>query len=283
MATSAVTMPRIPDNLEQCQPNLMPFRIAYTGPAAISTFMKIRPVVQEKEKTTPVNIDDKNSPSTKPNETMEGAESALHKEAASNANAVDTVVNNDDVAVPAASSSTSEASPTSVTEAEGSISRETKQPTRFISAFRGRTIQGLAVEVPQGYRGVVLKVPAQASSVASTSKSPANPPDPEVSTKKSTSAKPRGRLTRSATSKRVIDVDEPVVETIDDSMDIDDPSPAPNSVSTRNLIPTQQFSSFVVWKPDNPVVEIQDEYIRSLQEWTAIASELHQSESQVAV
>jgi hypothetical protein len=42
----------------------------------------------------------------------------------------------------------------------------------------------------------------------------------------------------------------------------------------RLLKPTARFDSFILWHPDNPVDEGQDEYPRSLSEWTKIASEV---------
>ena len=42
----------------------------------------------------------------------------------------------------------------------------------------------------------------------------------------------------------------------------------------RVLKPTARFDSFVLWHPDIPVDEGKDEYLRSLSEWTNIASEV---------
>ena len=48
MADSVVILDTIPANLKTSSPSLMPFHISYSGPAAISTFMDVKPAKEEK-------------------------------------------------------------------------------------------------------------------------------------------------------------------------------------------------------------------------------------------
>jgi len=80
----------------------------------------------------------------------------------------------------------------------------------------------------------------------------------------------KGRLTRKASR---MDVDEDV--------DIDmgkGRSQEGEHEPVRTLNPTGSFSSFVLWNPDLPVDEAKDEYLRSLNEWTQLAEEVHRFE-----
>jgi Ribonuclease H2 non-catalytic subunit (Ylr154p-like) len=140
----------------------------------------------------------------------------------------------------------------------------------------------LTVNLPEGYGGLVLRSSGSQSKTSVSKTSETSKPK-VVRKQPGTKAKPRGRLTRSAaSSKRVVDVDEPDIETIDDedddldAMNLDEPtsSMVEGPAASKRLVPNAQFSSFVVWRPDNPVAEIQDEYIRSMQEWTTIAAEV---------
>jgi hypothetical protein len=47
MADSIIILDPIPANLKTCSPGLMPFHISYSGPAAISTFMDVKPAKEE--------------------------------------------------------------------------------------------------------------------------------------------------------------------------------------------------------------------------------------------
>lgn len=125
--------------------------------------------------------------------------------------------------------------------------------TRFSASFRGRELRGLTVDLPEGYVGLVLK-------------------NDNIGTKKSLKEKIKGvfkrkehngRATRRATRQTTQVDDESDEEEIDGDMEVEAPA--------QNLTPQSHFSSFVVWNPDIPIDEGQDEYLRSLTEWIRLA------------
>ena len=128
-----------------------------------------------------------------------------------------------------------------------------------VAAFRGRTIRGTRISVPDGYTGVVL-VGADANKTKQPSSSPP----------------PLGRRS-SRRSRRVIHVDEddePQDVDMDDAgegVDVDGQGEE-EEAPTRTLNLASVFSSFMVWNPDIPVDESRDEYIRSLNEWTKLSA-----------
>ncbi|CAK5267390.1 unnamed protein product [Mycena citricolor] len=136
----------------------------------------------------------------------------------------------DNVAKPAATTPDAE-----TPEIAGSRPEDTPMPletiptpdtaTRFMTSFRGRTMHGLKVPLPQGYTGLLLNGDGVLSSGIKPSKS-------GVKIKPKTT----GRSSRSVT--RADDVE----------MDSDQPS-----TTTRTLLPVSEFSSFVLWQPDIPV------------------------------
>ncbi|KAF7289483.1 hypothetical protein HMN09_01342300 [Mycena chlorophos] len=125
--------------------------------------------------------------------------------------------------------------------------RVTDATTRFLATFRGRTMHGLKMALPEGYTGVIFN-------------GGAGSPTAKAGVKPKSKAKPKkraGRATRSAT--RLDDEDEEM-ETAD-------------AVEARPLEPAARFSSFVLWTPDIPVDLGRDEYGRSLSEWISLAKE----------
>ncbi|TFK21846.1 hypothetical protein FA15DRAFT_644991 [Coprinopsis marcescibilis] len=288
MSDTPLVLNRMSHNIETCQPNLMPFRIAYNGPAQMSTYMHVQSVTSTEElrkEQAPQASSSKISaqPSTEPMSDVQMIEaSSQHEvqplpEAVTHSLKVNQVIHSEtELSNPATSTYGTANSTQSST---GDTTTRTDAPNRFISTFRGRIIQGLSVDLPKGYRGLVLKSPKplEVSSAKSTSKvGKAGPPKGMGNNV----TKPKGRLTRSAVSERVTEVEEVVVVADDSSMDVDD-SQTESHVPTKNLTISGQFSSFVIWKPDHPVVEIQDEYFRSMHEWTAISAEVHRSEALV--
>ena len=125
--------------LPTCNPNLMPFHIKYTGPAAVSMFIHVEKVMKTEEEE-------------------EGEEGKVKKQ---NDKKKEVLEENPVQAQPT-SSSTLTLAPSSetVTETETSNSKDadntTTSTTRFISSFRGRTVHGLTVDVPTGYTGLLL-------------------------------------------------------------------------------------------------------------------------------
>ena len=63
--------------------------------------------------------------------------------------------------------------------------------------------------------------------------------------------------------------------TIDvDAMHVDEEQQSTHEPK-RQLKPVAKFSSFTLWHADHPVIENQDEYYRSLHEWTGLAAAVH--------
>jgi len=140
---------------------------------------------------------------------------------------------------------------------------------RFVAAFRGRQMYGQAVDIPNGYGGLVLRAPSDSKGKGKE--------DVEAAPKStSQKVKPKSK-TRAATlrSKRAtVDdtADEPEGEDDGDcrpDSDVDPPSLA------RKLMPSSTFTSFMLWTPDRPLDEGRDEYARALVEWTHLATEIH--------
>ncbi|KAK7448402.1 hypothetical protein VKT23_013666 [Stygiomarasmius scandens] len=138
---------------------------------------------------------------------------------------------------------------------------------RFKSTFRGRTIQGLTVDLPQGYTGVILH---STDDDAPTTKTKAG----LATAKMSERLEQGGRLLRGkvkaklTTLSSVIDVDG--MEDGDDG-EVGGTRNANTLGNVRMLQPTSRFSSFILWHPDIPVDEGRDEYHGALNEWVAIA------------
>jgi len=135
----------------------------------------------------------------------------------------------------------------------------TPKEDTLVAAFRGRTVRGTRIPVPDGYTGVVL-VGADANKTKQ-----ASPPPPP----------PGHRPSRR--SGRVIHVDEdeePQDVDMDDSGEgVDaDCRGEEEEAPTRTLTLASTFSSFVVWNPDIPVDQGRDEYIRSLNEWIKLSA-----------
>ena len=171
---------------------------------------------------------------------------------------------------------------------------------RFVSAFRGRTIHGLTLDLPDGYTGVVLKVGKdlvnEGANALKEGRSRDNIGDLEVEMEMememrrprrkgrlTSSAAPRkgsvitipddGEPTQKANSSDVIDLSELSDTPKDDPMDMvssisasDDPC--------RVLIPSARFDSFTLWQTDRMVDKTSDEYWRTLNEWIGLAHEV---------
>jgi ribonuclease H2 subunit C len=112
-------------------------------------------------------------------------------------------------------------------------------------------MQGSKVELPSGYAGVIMA----GEGAPGTGKASALKKIQRV-----VKAKTRGTKTRASRN----------TARDDEEMDED----AENGGSSRTLLPTAQFSSFVLWHPDIPVDSGRDEYLRSLTEWVRLADEV---------
>lgn len=175
-------------------------------------------------------------------------------------------------------------------------------PTRrvYSAAFRGRTIHGVDVQVPEGYSGVTLHVdpsstataPA-ASTAATTSKrkraNASKAPEPHKFAKSLTG---RRGPTRSKALAEVAEEDDDnsqntlvgdaggendtyafMSEEIVNEEPISDMSTQAleDSPSLRQLMSTGSFESMIVWAPDVPPDNTRDEFIRAIDDWTRLA------------
>ena len=128
-----------------------------------------------------------------------------------------------------------------------SVSPKLNSGKRFISAFRGRVVQGLEIVLPHGYKGLVLRN--------------------ELPSKVSRPVRKDRKKTRSTRRKMECEDQE-------DEDGTEQASETETSEAVRELVPSHTFESFILWNPDRHVDEGQDEYIRTLKEWTALAAEV---------
>lgn len=199
--------------------NLMPFNIKYTGSAPVSTYFRPKPPPVQGDSAT--NVASGSQEGTSQLSTTTGTADP----AESNTNPVMTL----DI---------------------------TPKEDPMVAAFRGRTVRGTRISVPDGYTGVVLVGAA-------------------VNKAKQASPPPGRRTARR--SGRVIHVDE---DDEPQDVDMDDAGEGADADGqgeeeggpTRTLTLASVFSSFTVWNPDIPVDEGRDEYIRSLNEWTKLSA-----------
>jgi len=124
--------------LPTCNPNLMPFHIKYTGPAAVSMFFHVEKQIK----------------------TEEGGEEVKEQ------NDKKEVEENPPVEAQEAQKPTS----TPLVSSETSILKDAD--TRFISSFRGRTLHGLTMDVPTGYTGLLLHGDPQPTTVSHVDRAP---------------------------------------------------------------------------------------------------------------
>jgi ribonuclease H2 subunit C len=149
---------------------------------------------------------------------------------------------------PAAESTDMDARPELVEPpADNTLARRvTDATTRLVATFRGRTMQGLKVELPSGYAGVIMAGEGAQGKAGAL----------KTNIQRVVKDKARGRKTNRVTRARRRNEDE---------MDGDEETEV--GQNSRILMPTAQFSSFVLWYPDIPVDPGRDEYLRSLTEW----------------
>ncbi|KAK7439206.1 hypothetical protein VKT23_017696 [Stygiomarasmius scandens] len=204
---------------------------------------------------------------------------------------LESIISTSSTTLPSALSSLNTLLPSTSTSSLPNANSLTLKP-RFKSTFRGRTIQGLTVDLPPGYTGVIL---CSTDDDAPTTKTKAALATAKMSEKvrarrKATVAKGKGKIdigvedveveietekrtTRRSTRSSVIDVD--ALEDDKDDSEVAGTTNANTLGNTRTLQPTSRFSSFVLWHPDIPVDEGRDEYYGALDEWVAIAHAVH--------
>ncbi|KAF5379437.1 hypothetical protein D9615_006517 [Tricholomella constricta] len=253
----------------------MPFHINYSGEAPISTYFRVNAA-----KGTV------GAPPIPENAINQGSSTAGAREAGPSN------IPNEGVVYEALENAETDSQPNTMPVASpGTLAkRVTEATTRFISAFRGRTIQGLKVQLPAGYVGVVLRAEGAADGTRhgidggekerqAKKKGKANGKGKEKSTTW------KGRVTR---SKKRADEENEEAERMDgdDSMDVGDDGGLYDGAghalvdeeATRVLTISSQFSSFILWHADHPVDEGRDDYARSLTEWTQLAHLIHRVE-----
>lgn len=115
-------------------------------------------------------------------------------------------------------------------------------------------MQGLTVNLPEGYAGLVLQAPDGSSDTTSSKRAPAT-----------AHARGQPRGTRRSSRQEAIATDADV------GAGADDPE---LEGAMRRLRPAATFSSFVLWNQDIPVDEGRDAYLRSIREWTRLAAEV---------
>lgn len=232
--SASTQIERISAPLPECKVNLMPFHLNHNGTAPISTYF----MVDTAKETV-------GAPST--------------------AQATDSTVpdaQNDTTGVKPNASSDSKMDVdghlSSVLEDKTAPAEASTSKNRFTSTFRGRVIQGLKVELPTGYVGIVLK-PKESSEGRKNGR------DERVGSAESA----MGRVTRGSSKAQGGKKSKGSVEEEPEEHDI---PPDLDGNAKRILAPTSSFSSFIIWHPDIPVDEGRDEYHRSLKEWTQLAS-----------
>ncbi|KAH7926006.1 hypothetical protein BV22DRAFT_1194680 [Leucogyrophana mollusca] len=257
--------------LPECSPNLMPFHLAYSGPALISRYFRVRPA--------PAHSFDSDAPSASTSTNILSSAATVEDLAASAGEdsqvslaSTETMVV-DEASAAAAGSLSSVQSTSTLVEAQMTQNGSTSMRTRvqgFVAAFRGRQVRGQTVELPQGYGGIVL----QATKSGNGNGKAAEGRKTKESKTKGAQKPKSGRGGRTSRRSAREDAEEEELE----EGNSDEPGEAAPVAEIRTLKPTSTFSSFVLWTPDIPVDEGKDEYFRSLTEWTALAAEIHRCE-----
>ncbi|PPQ65264.1 hypothetical protein CVT24_011419 [Panaeolus cyanescens] len=301
-----LTIPASSTALEPCKPNLMPFHIDYNGPAPVSQFMRVEklrrePASQSAGAATSTDNTASQNTSGDGDATMTDVEAvsgtgAPERPSLTAASSVATLCDSTSTSTPA--SELSEATLVPTPSVESSVQPDTaasqtqlddipildEMDRRVQSAFRGRDIHGLEIDLPKGYSGLVLLPdPNTQEQQASTSKnakaSAKKAPKPREPTPEAPApSRRRGRLTRSAApSKQVVEVDDAEEDAVVDLTQDDGQKDVPRreELAQRNLTPISTFSSFTLWQPDRPVDKERDEYYRTLNEWIGLAHVIH--------
>jgi len=229
-----------------CSPNLMPFHIQYSGPAPVSTYFRVRPSA-DPSRATGASIDASNndsSPTADRTETSDSQETLV----------ADHLPLNPIPSTSSVATLTGDVDMSQMLDEAASANGK-----HFVAAFRGRTVRGTQVDLPQGFAGVVLGTPE------TTLKKP------DILVKTSEGGQRKTRARRAASTKQAVQVEEAEEEQADAGMEGIEGQPGP----VRMLEAKGTFTSFMLWHPDIPVDGGRDEYLRSLTEWTNIAAEIH--------
>lgn len=287
--------------LPTCTPSLMPFHISYTGLAPISRYFRPRSVppslavlsqrssssatlvastsstsILSETQSSLTAVSSTTSIGNLTHESEYGEDELLPKASSS----IEVVVQAEQVtaaqsAIDTAMEMDSETYPVLHPVPLDNSSRSPRVRTtasrnveRFVAAFRGRQMYGQAVDIPNGYGGLVLRAPLISKGKG---KEDAEPTPKPLSQK----VKPKSKTRAASWRSKRATVDDIADETKagddgDCCPDLDiDPSPL-----ARKLVPSSMFTSFMLWTPDRPLDEGRDEYARALVEWTRLATEV---------
>ncbi|KAI0692504.1 ribonuclease H2, subunit C [Cytidiella melzeri] len=226
-----------------CSPNLMPFHISYTGPAPLSTYFRVKQAPKPEYGATTTTISTLPEPPTSilasdSQATLVDSETQPSESASTSQDTLDEEMIAEDPTIASAVSSSS-----------SSLSNH------LVAAFRGRTVRGLTVDLPAGYTGVVFTAP----------------PDQKGSSDLNPNETGKPHSTRRNTRQTV--AEKPDLAELGDALDEEDERV---SVPVRSLEVSGTFESFVLWNADVPVDVSRDEYLRSLTEWTRLATVVHE-------
>ncbi|KAI0091583.1 ribonuclease H2, subunit C [Irpex rosettiformis] len=132
-----------------CTPHLMPFHVAYTGPAPVGTYFRPVTTTGRREGT-----------SVTQNASMD-SQSTLIDPSPSSTESQQTLASDVDMLTLSESQTAS-----SLVHSQGQDSKG------LTAAFRGRTVRGLQVELPVGYVGLVLTTPSTSSASTTSARPP---------------------------------------------------------------------------------------------------------------
>ncbi|EMD38970.1 hypothetical protein CERSUDRAFT_93010 [Gelatoporia subvermispora B] len=291
-------------SLPKCTPNLMPFHIAYSGPAPVSTYLRVRPAPafvfgQEDNHTskyfgtasetatgsatasssrstlvatsTSVTLDTDPTSTQETQSSLEELSSKITRETEDGTieETQSTLVATTSTVTLATETITADASQSDSASKSSSASAE-----RWAASFRGRAMQGLTISLPEGYAGIVLRAPEDGTAeVAAARKAQDRARERE---KAKARAQKAGRKGTRRSARVESDVED---EDMDDCGNGEEQNGMVDGTypeePVRTLTATSTFSQFVLWNPDFPVDEGKDEYLRSLTEWTRLAAEIH--------
>ena len=159
--------------------------------------------------------------------------------------------------LPAVSSTSSTATLVNDVEMEPEKLPQTSSQKYFAASFRGRAMSGLQVDLPEGYGGLVFRVP--------------DAHEHEWANARNDATSDRKRASR---ARRLTDSVKNDDEGLHEDNVEEDTQMHEDDEHRRILRPTATFSSFVLWNPDIPVNEGRDEYLLSLTEWTKLSAEV---------
>lgn len=256
--------------LETISPNLMPFHIAYTGPAPISTYFMPRPFVDEREERRRALMGVSGGPET---DDKDGLASKYFGDAG------EAGLEND------------EKGKTSASMGEEKKKEKVDGDGMVCAAFRGRIVVGQPIRVPEGYTGLMLLRETKdgdtndqgenggAEGVQKDKAKVKSSSERAKALKAKAAAKSKSRAAKR--SKRYQEDEEEDEEGDAELAEEIDPSDGREKAGLRKeshpqvLIAKGRFDEFTLWHPDGPVDKTRDEYIRSLNDWITLASEIH--------